>query len=155
MKEVFIVIAQTMLGPFVVGFVIWLLGERANDKRIKSEAIRDLMTFRGDFSSTEFRRSLNKISITFHEDPDTRKEVRGLYEAINNPNAIELNINRKIVDLIYDLCNKNGFKGITEYDIDQSFPEQKQAPDSITASVSSSQSPSVTSRKKARIQNVS
>lgn len=117
-----------ILGPLVAGFIIWLLGERAIDRRAKNEAIRDLMTLRGDFASQDFRRALNKISVTFHKDDAVRKEIRDLYEAINNPNSQEPNINRKIVGLIYDLCQKNGFGGITEYDIDQAFPESKQAP---------------------------
>lgn len=117
-----------ILGPLIVGLIIWRLGEKAIDRRNQNEAIRDLMTFRGDYASPEFRRSLNKISITFHKDTETRKEIRDLYEVINNPSSLESNINRKIVGLIYNLCKKNGFEGITEYDIDQAFPESKQSP---------------------------
>lgn len=87
-------------------------------------------------ASLEFRRSLNRVSITFHKDEEIRKQIRDLYESINNPVNPESNINRKIVSLIYNLCRKNGFLGITEYDIDQSFPEQKQTP---TSSVTSHQ----------------
>ncbi|QQG40995.1 MAG: hypothetical protein HYV37_01585 [Candidatus Levyibacteriota bacterium] len=121
---------ESLLGPLVVGLVIWRVGKNEVDKRIKNEAIRDLMTFRGDYSSPEFRRSLNKVSITFHGDEAIRQQIRDLYEDINNPGNSETNINRKIVGLIYNLCRKNGFGGITEYDIDQSFPEQKQTPTS-------------------------
>lgn len=136
-------IIGNIAGPLIVGLIIWILGERANDKRTKNEAIRDLMTFRGDFASPEFRRSLNKISITFHKDSDTRKEIRELYEAINNPNSLETNVNRKIVGLIYNLCTKNGFDGITEYDIDQSFPEQKQTPTSTSLQISNLDEPKI------------
>lgn len=117
-----------LLLPIVVGFVIWLLGKWDLDKRIKSESIRDLITFRGDFTSQDFRRSLNKISIVFHNNKEVRGEIRSLYEAINTENISEQIVNRKIVGLIYNLCQKNGFGGITEYDIDQSFPESKQTP---------------------------
>lgn len=121
-------ILGSLLGPLIVGLVIWSIGKSETEKRIKNDAIRDLMTFRGDYASLEFRRSLNKVSITFHKDEEIRKQIRDLYENINNPVNPESNINRKIVSLIYNLCQKNGFLGITEYDIDQSFPEQKQTP---------------------------
>jgi hypothetical protein len=120
------------VGPLIVGaivgFIIWKLGQRAIERSTRNEAIRDLMTYRGDYSSDLFRRSLNKVSITFHDNEETRKQIRDLNESINNSDSRSSTINRKIVGLIYDLCRKNGFKGITEYDIDQSFPEQKQIP---------------------------
>ncbi len=137
-------ILGSLLGPLIVGLVIWWIGKNETEKRIKNEAIRDLMTFRGDYASLDFRRSLNKVSITFHKDEETRQQIRDLYENINNPINPEPSINRKIVGLIYNLCQKNGFTGITEYDIDQSFPEQKQTP---TPSIMSHQSYVKTPRK--------
>lgn len=120
------------LGPLIVGIIVglsvWFLGQRTAKHRDRKEAIRDLMTYRGDYSSVDFRRALNKVSITFHDDDDIRKQIRELNELINSADSRTSGINRKIVSLIYDLCRRNGFKGITEYDIDQSFPEQKQAP---------------------------
>ncbi len=95
---------------------------------MKADAIRDLMAYRGDNASDEFRRSLNKISVTFHNDNEIRLEVRKLYEVINNPISDSEKVKRSIVGLIYRLCQKNGFKGLTEYDIDQAFPESKQEP---------------------------
>jgi hypothetical protein len=86
------------------------------------------MTYRGDYASDKFRQSLNAVSITFHKDDGTRKQIRELYDLINSSRPHTASINRKIVGLIYDLCRKNGFGGITEYDIDQSFPEQNQTP---------------------------
>lgn len=123
-----------LVGPLVAGLVIWFVGKRDFDKRTKNEAIRDLMTFRGDYASSEFRRSLNKVSITFHKDKETRKQISDLYEQINDPNQSPANIKRKIVGLIYNLCQRNGFKGITEYDIDQAFIEGTQAPIADTSS---------------------
>lgn len=123
-------ILGSLVGPLIVGLVIWLIGKSETEKRIKNEAIRDLMTYRGDLASLDFRRSLNRVSITFHKDEEIRKQIRDLYENINNPVNPESNINRKIVSLIYNLCQKNDFLGITEYDIDQSFPELKQTPSS-------------------------
>lgn len=122
------ILIQGLVGPLVAGLVIWLVGKRDFDKRTKNEAIRDLMTFRGDYASSEFRRSLNKVSITFHKDKETREQISNLYEQINDPNQSPANIKRKIVGLIYNLCQRNGFKGITEYDIDQAFIEGTQAP---------------------------
>lgn len=121
-------ILEQLALPIVVGAILWFLGEKAINKRIKSEAIRDLMTYRGDYASTEFRRALNKISVTFHSSNDIRSEVRHLYEVINSPAPSLKSTERSIVGLIYKLCQKNGFKGLTEYDIDQAFPENKQAP---------------------------
>ena len=125
-----------LLGPLVVGLVIWKLGKREQDNRIKSDAIRDLMTYRADFSSREFLRSLNKVSITFHNNDEIRTQIRTLYESISLPGMEEKQINRKIVGLIYTLCQKNGFDRITEYDIDQAFPESKQAPEASQSPVS-------------------
>lgn len=126
-------ISQSLLWPLIVGLVLWKLGVRDSSNRVKDEAIRDLMTYRGgDFSSVDFRRALNKVSITFHNDEEIRSSVRDVYEAINNQGLTADAVNRKIVGLIYKLCHKNGFDGITEYDIDQSFPEQKQTPTSIS-----------------------
>jgi len=119
---------KDIVWPIVVGWVVWRLGEKAIGDRLKSEAIRDLMTYRGDPSSVDFRRSLNKVSITFHKDTAIRKEIRELYETINNPASAGININRKTVGLIYDLCQKNGFENVSEYDIDQAFPESEQTP---------------------------
>jgi hypothetical protein len=125
-------LGAVIVGPLVVGLVVgivlWWVAKNSEDKKIKSEAIRDLMAYRGDYSSAEFRRALNKVSITFHSDPQIRKEIRELYEALNTPLTTQESVNRKIVGLIYNLCQKNGFKGITEYDIDQSFPEASQVP---------------------------
>lgn len=86
------------------------------------------MANRGDYSSTNFRRALNRVSITFHHDEKTRTQMRELNEAINSGEVKDKIINRKIVTLIFNLCQWNGFKGITEYDIDQAFPESKQKP---------------------------
>ena len=119
-------ILGNILGPFVAGFAIWLIGQKGTERKMKSDSIRDLMTLRGDYSSANFSRALNKISITFHNDLDVKKEIRSLWEAINNPSSNEEYVNRKIVGLIYNLCKSNGFKGMTEYDIDQAFPESKQ-----------------------------
>ena len=121
-------IITAIVGPLIVGATLLWIGDRAANKRLKSDAIRDLMAYRGDYSTPEFRRSLNKVSIIFNKDADTRKEIRELYEAINNPSTQEASINRKIVGLIYNLCRKNGFSKITEYDIDQSFQEARQTP---------------------------
>ena len=136
--EIFWTIFKELLGPLVVGlfvgFVIQWLGKREIEIRTRQDAIRDLMTFRGDYGSTEFRRSLNKISIVFHKDDEIRQDVRQLYECINNESSKQKTIERSIVGLIYKLCQKNGFIGLTEYDIDQSFPESKQAPQ-VTQSV--------------------
>lgn len=129
--DVLIQILTALLSPLVVGLVLWKLGEVAVERRIKSDAIRDLMTYRGDYASTEFRRSLNKISVTFHNDDDIRMDVRHLYEVINSPAPNPKSTERSIVGLIYKLCQRNGFKGLTEYDIDQAFPENKQAPQEI------------------------
>src|SRR5258708_18038642 len=121
-------IRDIILGPLVVGLVVgvilWRLGQKSIQKELQSNAIRDLMAYRGDYFSPDFRRALNRVSITFHRDNAIRKEIRELYEAINN-SIPQASISRKIVGLIYNLCQKNGFKGITEYDIDQSFPEAK------------------------------
>jgi hypothetical protein len=108
-------IIESLLGPLIAGLTIWWVGKKEIDKRIQNEAIRDLMTLRGDYSSPEFRRSLNKVSISFHGDNEIRKQIRDLYENINNPTNSESAINRKIVGLI-----------------DQSFPEQKQTPTSTS-----------------------
>ncbi|GEM_PF-5647707 len=126
--DIFIQILTALLSPLVVGLVLWKLGEVGIEKRIKSDAIRDLMTYRGDYASTEFRRSLNKISVTFHNNEDIRMDVRHLYEVINSPAPNPKSTERSIVGLIYKLCQKNGFGGLTEYDIDQAFPENKQSP---------------------------
>lgn len=125
---------KDLMWPLVTGVVLgllgWKLGEKAIDDRTKSEAIRELMFFRGDPSTPDFKRSLNKVSITFHKDTETRKEIRELYEIMNNPSPNPQLISRKTVGLIYDLCQKNGFNNITEYDIDQAFPESaKQIPE--------------------------
>lgn len=117
-----------VLGPLVVGVVIWILGENAIDKRLKQEAIRDLMTFRGDYASQSFRESLNKVSITFHRTKEIRNDVRHLYDVINNPSSQQKIIERTIIGLIYKLCQQNGFTGLTEYDIDQSFILPQQTP---------------------------
>ena len=119
---------QYLLAPLVVGVVLWKVGEHSADRRLKADAIRDLMAYRGDYGSADFRRALNKVSITFHNDEEIRLEVRHLYEVINNPSSTSKTLERSIVGLIYKLCQLNGFKGLTEYDIDQSFPENKQAP---------------------------
>lgn len=129
--DIVIQISTALLSPIVVGIVLWKLGEVAVERRIKSDAIRDLMTYRGDYASTEFRRSLNKISVTFHNDNDIRMDVRHLYEVINSPAPNPKSTERSIVGLIYKLCQRNGFRGLTEYDIDQAFPENKQAPQEI------------------------
>ncbi len=121
-------ILGTLLSPLVVGYVLWLIGNSAEKKRIKSDAIRDLMTYRGDFASPDFRRSLNKVSVIFHDKEEIRIEVRHLYEVINNPSSNSEQTKRSIVGLIYKLCQSNGFNGLTEYDIDQAFSERRQSP---------------------------
>lgn len=128
-------IGQYLLAPLVVGLVLWRLGERSTDRRLKADAIRDLMAYRGDYGSAEFRRGLNKVSVTFHNDETIRIEVRHLYEVINNQTSTSKTLERSIVGLIYKLCQRNGFKGLTEYDIDQSFPENKQAPQETPGSL--------------------
>lgn len=126
------VLVTGLIGPLVVGLVVGsvllLIGQKATDKKLKQDAIRDLMTFRGDYASTNFRESLNKVSITFHKNEEIRTDVRHLYDVINNPSSPQKIIERTIIGLIYKLCQKNGFKGLTEYDIDQSFIIPQQDP---------------------------
>jgi hypothetical protein len=122
-------LAEYIFFPVVVGFVLWRIGISTEKKKIKAEAIRDLMTYRGDLASPEFRRSLNKVSIIFHDKEKVRNEVRNLYQVINNPTSNAEHTKRTIVGLIYMLCKHNGFKGLSEYDIDQSFAEKNQSPD--------------------------
>jgi len=124
-----------ILGPLIVGLVIWLLGERSADRHLKYEAIRDLMTFRGDYASQNFREALNRVSIVFHNSEEIRTDVRHLYDVINNPSSQQKSIERTIVGLIYKLCHENGFRGLTEYDIDQSFVVPQQEPDVMTPSI--------------------
>lgn len=119
---------SAFLWPLIVGLIIWLLGERVIDRRLKQEAIRDLMTFRGDYASQNFRESLNRVSIIFHKSKEIRNDVRHLYDVINNPASQQKTIERTIIGLIYKLCQENGFKGLTEYDIDQSFVMPQQNP---------------------------
>jgi len=130
-------IGSNILPPIVVGFAvglaILLVGNKSENKKLKSDAIRELMTHRGDHNSPEFRKALNKISIIFHDKKDILSDVRQLYEAINEPSNKSEKLKRKIVGLIYKLCQKNGFKGLSEYDIDQAFPESKQTPIADTA----------------------
>lgn len=118
----------TLVSGLVVGIVLWAVGYTTEKRKVKSDAIRDLMTYRGDFASPEFRRSLNKISIIFHNKKEIRDAVRHLYDVINNPSNKSEYTKRAIVGLIYKLCQDNRFKGLTEYDIDQSFAENKQTP---------------------------
>lgn len=123
-------LVPTLISPVVVGLVLFLTGERSEKKKLKADAIRELMGYRGDYGSTEFGRALNKVSVVFNGDEEIRLQVRSLYERINiSPNS-EIT-KRSIVGLIYKLCQKNGFNGLTEYDIDQAFPENKQEPQII------------------------
>lgn len=117
-----------LLSPLVVGLVLWWVTNQSEKKRIRADAIRDLMTYRGDFASSEFRRALNKVSVIFHDKEKIRMDVRHLYEIINDASSKAEQTKRTIVGLIYQLCQHNGFKGLTEYDIDQAFPEGKQTP---------------------------
>lgn len=141
----------SVLGPLVVGLVIWILGERSADRRLKYEAIRDLMTFRGDYASQNFREALNRVSIVFHSDEEVRVDVRHLYDVINNPSSQQKSIERTIVGLIYKLCQENGFAGLTEYDIDQSFVVPQQDPDALSASTSPSKSKQMAELKEDKI----
>lgn len=147
MMDKILQIGQYLLAPFVVGLVLWILGERSIDRRLKADAIRDLMAYRGDYGSAEFRRALNKISVTFHNDETIRIEVRHLYEVINNQSSTSKTLERSIVGLIYKLCQRNGFKGLTEYDIDQSFPENRQAPQESPSSLSPPKETSLHAKK--------
>ena len=76
---------STPVFGLIVGYVLWLVGKRDTERRMKADAIRDLMAYRGDYASSEFGRSLNRVSVTFHNDNEIRLEVRKLYEVINNP----------------------------------------------------------------------
>lgn len=127
-----ITLLSDILTPLLVGWVLWFIGDRATTRKMKADAIRDLMAYRGDYASIDFGRSLNKVSVTFHGDNEIRLEIRKLYEVINNPTSNAETAKRSVVGLIYKLCQKNGFKGLTEYDIDQAFPENKQSPQSLS-----------------------
>lgn len=120
---------STLISSGIVGIALWLIGYGAEKRKIKIDAIRDLMAFRGDFENVDFRRALNRISITFHDDDEIRTDVRGLYEIMSSGRYTEEKTKRAIVGLIYKLCKNNGITKLTEYDIDQSFAEGKQTPD--------------------------
>lgn len=113
----------------VVGLVLYFVTNKSEKRKFRASAIYELMTYRGDFTSTEFRRALNRVAIVFHDQEEIRKEIRKLYEVINSPSGGNSeHAKRAIVGLIYTLCQKNHFKGLSEYDIDQAFPETRQAP---------------------------
>ncbi len=121
-------ILKLILPSLMVGLVLRRLGRKSDEKKTKADAIRDLMTYRGDYSSPEFRRSLNKVSIIFHSDESVRHDVRQLYEVMNDSRMPAEKLKRTVVGLIYKLCQQNEFNGLTEYDIDQAFAEAKQTP---------------------------
>ncbi len=121
------ILVQIIIGEGIIAAALFWLGQWAFRHNYKTEAIRDLMTYRGNYSSIEFRQALNKVVIAFHKDAIVRKEVRELYETINNSPRPE-SIKRAIVGLIYLLCQKSRFRKVTEYDIDQSFLELSQTP---------------------------
>lgn len=76
MSNFYIELAKLILPPLSVGVVLWMIGNRSSERKLKADAIRDLMTLRGDNSSPDFRRALNKVSITFHDDADIRQDIR-------------------------------------------------------------------------------
>lgn len=116
--------------PLVIAVGLWFLGRRAEDRRLKTDAIRDLMTYRGDFlSSPLFRQALNKVSIVFHDKDKIRLQIRSVYDTINGGNFNQETRKRAIIGLIYNLCQMMKFKKLTEYDIDQSFVPGGQNPD--------------------------
>lgn len=101
-KDLLDVVVGPLVVGIVVGVVVFYVGKRETDRRVKSEAIRDLMTNRGgDFSNPEFRKALNKVSITFSKDDEVRKQIRELYELINSQYSNQETIKRKIVGVIY------------------------------------------------------
>lgn len=126
-------IIKDLLSPLivglVVGYILWRIGNRGEERKLKAESIRDLMTHRGDYASTDFRKALNKVAIIFHDQGKIRAQVRELYDTINAPSPRSEKTVRAIVGLIYNLCQDNGFNKLTEYDIDQSFLDSKQTPD--------------------------
>ncbi|MCB9808446.1 hypothetical protein H6770_04295 [Candidatus Peribacteria bacterium] len=125
-------IIGSVVSGCIVGLFVWRLSQSAIEKKYKTDAIRDLMSCRGDVNSIDFRRALNRISITFHYDEEIRIDVRRLYELLNSENTPgQKIIDRAIVGLIFKLCGKNGFDGLTEYDIDQSFAETLQTPQEL------------------------
>ena len=117
-----------LFAPIGVGLAILFAAKASDRRRIKSETITALMSYRGDLASTEFSRALNKITVIFHKDKDIRHQVRQVWEVLNDSSKKAEQTKRAIVGLIYELCQKNGFKGVTEYDIDQAFGETKQTP---------------------------
>jgi len=120
---------SNILGPLVVGLILWILGETSIRRKNRQDAIRDLMSYRNyDRSSTEFTKALNKISIIFHNDEEIRADIRRLYELINSPANTPGAEKRAIVGILYKLCQCYGFKGLSEYDIDQAIPDSTQAP---------------------------
>lgn len=118
-----------LIFPLIVGFVLWKVGNYSEKRKLKANAIQDLMTYRGDYTSPDFRRSLNKVSIIFHDKKNIRSEVRQLYEVMNDPHNSAEKLKRTIVGLIHKLCQENNFEGLTEYDIDQAFAETRQTPE--------------------------
>lgn len=137
-------IADTLLGPLLVGISIFILGQWVVKRKIKGDTITDLMTYRGDYASRKFQQALNRVSIAFHKDEKVREQVRNLYQTLSNPSVPPQSVERAIVGLIYNLCHRFGFKGLTEYDIDQSFLTPSQTPSVTSLSVS----PIKTSEKK-------
>ena len=127
--NLWIQIVGMIIIPVAIAVGLWFLGRKADDKRLKADAIRDLMTYRGDYSGPDFRRALNKVSVVFHDREKIRLEIRSVYNTINGANVNEEARKRSIIGLIYNLCQIMGFKSLTEYDIDQTFVQGSQAPD--------------------------
>jgi hypothetical protein len=139
--------------PSVIAAVLWFLGRRADDRRLKADAVRDLMTYRGDyFSSVPFRQALNKISIVFHDKEKIRLQIRSVYDIINAGILNQEARKRAIIGLIYNLCQMMGYKKLTEYDIDQSFVQGEggQAPDASLDNPRTDVPPVSTVRKSAK-----
>ena len=123
-----ITVTSALISALISGLTPYFIVRHFENKKIKSDVIKDLMAYRGDYSSEEFRRTLNKVSIVFHDDSEIRGDIRKLYEIMQEVNTNADKLKRSIVGLIYKLCQKNNIKKLTEYDIDQAFPENKQQP---------------------------
>lgn len=127
------------IGPLIVGWFLLKIGDINAKKRAQEDAIKDLMTYRGDYSHEDFRKSLNKITVIFHTDREVLDDVRGLYVTTNTTSDTKM-VERAIVGLIFKLCQKYGMQGLTEYDIDQTFLERIQTPTPSARSIQEAES---------------
>ena len=117
-------IIALLLSPAIAVAIGELLRKRNFEKQKRLDTLYNLVAYRYKLDSDEFLQALNSLKLLFSKNEKLQKLLDELHLTFLKRNRGETSAdeaNKLVVKIIKNVCELEGFKNITEEDIDNLF----------------------------------